>query len=789
MSTVNIFDMADTWNNAGVDFTAIKMNVTDTASGAGSKLLDLLVGGSSRFSVEAGGGIRVNADGSNNDGLTLQSSGGAHMFYVLGNNAYLQSYNRIFIRNASVAVFDTNGASATIATSVPHCPRGLYITPISNGHKAFVLRSGSAQTASMTEWQTSTGEVKLQVDENNTLAAYNMRVDSSNYERGFTRWASNVFELGTEAAGTGTARPLSFFTNGIKRLTILENSLGVKWGSDVNGPVIFPFATSGAFTVGDPNGRSLSFYTYGSVSGRSFVFSGDGLGLTSGEHVHLDLARTFAPTSGTGSFTALGVRPTINQTGGASGEVVGLDISPTLTSAANWKAISAVGPVVLSDTNMAASGNLSNSLLDLSQTWNTTGTVTAVNLAVTDTASGTNSSLVRVASNGTTLFDLRKNGDLRLYQNTFLSWQGGTSPTITGWSGRLLFTAGNNNMRLASNGLIVKQAMSLTGDATAGDSGDVVLTRDDANVLAMRRDINPQNFRVYNTYTDGSNYERGVYGWAGNILELASEALGTGTARPLRLRVGGTVAVLSSTSGWQVQGDISANTGQFRNPGFTRIHLSNTDGVVTLFNNAQTDFNRLQFGGTTSAFPALKRVGANLAVRLADDSDYSDLEIHENLYFGDQNSSPRLRAIGTALDVITRDGTAFGTMRVGILQFFSDVTLLREGADTLALRRNTNPQTFRLYNTHTDSANYERGFIRWDTNNFEIGTERAGTGIARTMVFRTNEVNRFMIGSTGTVTFTIPAGQTFKLVGLPTADPVIAGALWNDGGTLKVSAG
>jgi len=45
-----------------------------------------------------------------------------------------------------------------------------------------------------------------------------------------------------------------------------------------------------------------------------------------------------------------------------------------------------------------------------------------------------------------------------------------------------------------------------------------------------------------------------------------------------------------------------------------------SNGVITLFNNAATDFDRLQFGGTTSSFPSIKRSGTGLIARLADDS-------------------------------------------------------------------------------------------------------------------------------------------------------------------------
>ena len=47
------------------------------------------------------------------------------------------------------------------------------------------------------------------------------------------------------------------------------------------------------------------------------------------------------------------------------------------------------------------------------------------------------------------------------------------------------------------------------------------------------------------------------------------------------------------------------------------------DGIVTLRNNASNDFSRLQFGGTTSSFPSLKRSTTTLEARLADDSGYA----------------------------------------------------------------------------------------------------------------------------------------------------------------------
>ena len=52
-----IYDLVDSWNSAGTTFTAIKMNVTDTASGASSLLMDLQVGTVSKFKVSKDGGL------------------------------------------------------------------------------------------------------------------------------------------------------------------------------------------------------------------------------------------------------------------------------------------------------------------------------------------------------------------------------------------------------------------------------------------------------------------------------------------------------------------------------------------------------------------------------------------------------------------------------------------------------------------------------------------------------------------------------------------------------------
>jgi hypothetical protein len=79
-----VIDAAQTWNAGGVTFTGLKFNATDTASAAASLLMDLQVGGSSKFNVtktanaSIGGGSTnaVFALGTNNNYRMEISSGG-----------------------------------------------------------------------------------------------------------------------------------------------------------------------------------------------------------------------------------------------------------------------------------------------------------------------------------------------------------------------------------------------------------------------------------------------------------------------------------------------------------------------------------------------------------------------------------------------------------------------------------------------------------------------------------------------------------------------------------------
>ena len=60
---------------------------------------------------------------------------------------------------------------------------------------------------------------------------------------------------------------------------------------------------------------------------------------TSGNRSHVRLNETFAPTSGTGTYSSLNLNSTVNQTGGANGITRGIYINPNLTAVADWRSL------------------------------------------------------------------------------------------------------------------------------------------------------------------------------------------------------------------------------------------------------------------------------------------------------------------------------------------------------------------------------------------------------------------------------------------------------------------
>ena len=181
----------------------------------------------------------------------------------------------------------------------------------------------------------------------------------------------------------------------------------------------------------------------------------------------------------------------------------------------------------------------------------------------------------------------------------------GTTTITSGSNTKVLFNnsgvvgeytiTGTGNVVMSASptltGTAVLENASLSGSINF--NSDTYLTRDAANTLAQRNGANAQTLRVYNTYTDASNYERGFVGWTSNRFDITTENLGTGGSRAIGIR---------GKAGIYFSGDAS-----------TFHWLVNTSGH--LLANADDAYN---IGASGASRPANVNVGTSISIGTVD---------------------------------------------------------------------------------------------------------------------------------------------------------------------------
>lgn len=101
------------------------------------------------------------------------------------------------------------------------------------------------------------------------------------------------------------------------------------------------------------------------------------------------------------------------------------------------------------------------------------------------------------------------------------------------------------------------------------------------------------------------------------------------------------------------------------------------------------------------------------------------------------------------IDLLISSNSKWAVRKDGAMIYGGDTVLFREATANLALANSTNPQSFYVYNTRTDSSNYERAIFDWTTNSniLSIGFQAAGTGTARAVRYYGASGNYLVMGA------------------------------------------
>ena len=178
--------------------------------------------------------------------------------------------------------------------------------------------------------ETTVGNVILNSVSGNTLIGTSTNAGYKLDVNGTARISNNTLIVGGGA--TSSTNALIIQNSGTTTLFYIDNSGQAFFNNRIAVNRIQPLSSANIVEI---------------AGGVGSATGGSGIGLnqftnvtnTSGTHNRIESTGAFLPVSGTGVFNAFQISGTINQTGGANGITRGLYINPTLTSAADYRAI------------------------------------------------------------------------------------------------------------------------------------------------------------------------------------------------------------------------------------------------------------------------------------------------------------------------------------------------------------------------------------------------------------------------------------------------------------------
>lgn len=320
--------------------------------------------------------------------------------------------------------------------------------------------------------------------------------------------------------------------------TVVTRTLTVGTAGTQTGAVLLRGTTSGTVTLSTADAagtHTIKLPTADGTNGQVLQTNGSGQWsfTTVSGGITIGTTTITSGTSGRVLYDNAGVVGEMTTTG--SGTQLVLSTGPTMTGPVTIT--EAVGSSALTLTG--ATQTSSFPVLNATQTWNNAGTTfSAIKLNVTNTASAAASKVIDLQIGSANVLNVDRSSALTL--NT-----GNNAMTINTALGgfQANFVTANGTELILQGGVFVGTTTFSLGWS------DVVVKRDAADIWAHRRTTNAQAWRLYNTFTSTTSYERLELDWittANTMLIGTQKGSGGGTARVMSFVYGGTTTAAIS---------------------------------------------------------------------------------------------------------------------------------------------------------------------------------------------------------------------------------------------------
>jgi len=412
---------------------------------------------------------------------------------------------------------------------------------------------------------------------------------------------------------------------------------------------------------------------------------------------------------------------------------------------------------VLASTGYSLTGSDATSMINLAGTWNTTGTPSAINLDITNTASNAASNLINLKVGGSSRFRVTPTTGAYVTSTD----AGGQVLSLTSMYGTSSFFRGGSNL-LVNTGFAIDTSSgsaSFLSITQSSASRVDIFTDGVADTWSQRRGTNAQAFNLYNTYTSGSVYERlGIY-WSSHIAHIGAQHTGA-TARALQLDYGGTTTAAIS---------IPITSGNVGMVGLTLTGGTVTDtnpviNVTQTWNDAADIFKGILFNFTNTASHASSKLfefqlGGTHSFSLGKSNDLTLGVATIRDYGSGQVQCGNIYIAAAGLQM----GSGYLSWHSSSALSGAETIIYRDAAYTLGLRNTSNAHTLNIYNTYTNASNYERFGLAWTSNVFYFGTLTTG-GTKRLSVHHGGAV-KTLTDNTLTTFCNVAVGSTSSISG------------------------